>query len=115
MQTQHIGRAGEDAVCNLLKQKGCIVIQRNIRFRFGEIDILAKSAQGTLLVVEVKTRSKVAKGRGADAITPHKRRCLQRCLGVVAQQFPEVPVRCVLAEVVPGKPIRLYHLELGSW
>jgi putative endonuclease len=50
-----VGRIGEDIACEFLKSRGYKILGRNIKERFGEIDILAKDKTGTLLFVEVKT------------------------------------------------------------
>ena len=52
-----IGQTGEDLACDYLKSLKYAVLDRNIREKFGEIDILAKSKDGRLHFVEVKTIS----------------------------------------------------------
>ena len=49
------GDIGEDIACEYLKKNGCRIILRNFRQKFGEIDIVAKAKDKTLLFVEVKT------------------------------------------------------------
>lgn len=54
MKTKNIGALGEDVACAFLKKKGFVIIERNYRLSFGEVDIIAK--KGSLLhFVEVKT------------------------------------------------------------
>ena len=53
-----VGQFGEDLTANHLAAKGWQIIERNVREKFGEIDILAKTADGRLHFVEVKTISK---------------------------------------------------------
>jgi len=48
---------GEEIACLYLKRKGYKIKKRNVRERFGEIDILAKDREGVLVFVEVKTLS----------------------------------------------------------
>lgn len=50
-----LGRYGEDLATDYLKDQGYDVLERNIRYRFGEVDIIAKK-ENMLIVVEVKTR-----------------------------------------------------------
>ncbi len=52
------GRLGEDIACDYLKSKGYSIIRRNYRAKIGEIDIVAKSPDRTLVFVEVKTLEK---------------------------------------------------------
>ncbi len=53
-----VGQLGEDLTANHLAAKGWQILERNVREKFGEIDILAKTADGRLHFVEVKTISK---------------------------------------------------------
>jgi len=49
------GRLGEDLACKYLTNKGYKIIERNHRKPWGEIDIISRSPDGTLVFVEVKT------------------------------------------------------------
>jgi len=51
-----IGAQGERAAANMLKGKRYRLMARNLRNRFGEIDLLALAPDGrTVVIVEVKT------------------------------------------------------------
>lgn len=52
---QDIGKLGEDAACDFLKEKGFKILFRNARNKFGELDIVARDRDNTLVFVEVKT------------------------------------------------------------
>ncbi len=52
-----LGTVGEDLTCKYLKSQRFEILGRNIREKFGEIDVLAKGLDGTLHFVEVKTIS----------------------------------------------------------
>ena len=54
---QIIGKIGEDLACGYLVNKGYEILTRNYREKFGEIDIVSKSPDKTLVFVEVKTMS----------------------------------------------------------
>lgn len=54
-QKSELGAKGESAACLFLERKGYRVISRNVRYPWGELDIVAKSPDGTLVLVEVKT------------------------------------------------------------
>lgn len=75
---QIIGTFGEDATVEFIRQQGFVVIDRNWRIREGEIDIIAKLADGTFVFIEVKTRTSAAFGHPLEAINPDKARRLQR-------------------------------------
>ena len=51
------GKKGEDIAVDYLVEKGYVVLERNWRFKKAEIDIIAKDDDGTLVFVEVKTRT----------------------------------------------------------
>jgi putative endonuclease len=60
------GAWGEAKACGYLVEKRFRIIDRNVRRPWGEIDIVSKSPDGTLVFVEVKTMH----GRGPNALTP---------------------------------------------
>lgn len=51
-----MARLGEDLACHRLQAGGLTVVERNRRFRNGEIDVIARDG-GHVVFVEVKTRS----------------------------------------------------------
>ena len=72
-----LGRVGEDAAAAALTARGYLILRRNVRTRYGEIDLVA--AHGSEIVfIEVKTRTAGDRGRPFDAIHPAKQRRLAR-------------------------------------
>lgn len=55
MHKTRIGFLGEDIACSFLKDKGMKILYRNLRWPWGELDIVARANDGTLIIVEVKT------------------------------------------------------------
>jgi putative endonuclease len=53
---QQLGRSGEDLAAEHLQRRGCTIVERNYRTRWGELDIVAYDGR-TLAFVEVKARS----------------------------------------------------------
>ncbi len=51
-----IGDAGEKIAERFLKKKGFIILEKNFKNRYGEIDIIAKD-EDWLVFIEVKTKS----------------------------------------------------------
>lgn len=102
MATRHqLGRAGEEIACRYLQGKGYRILDRNVVFRSrgiarSELDVVAAAPDGTIVVVEVKTRSA---GHGGElpeaAVTAHK----IRALTIGAQRYlrdrgtPDAPLR----------------------
>lgn len=70
---KHAGNLGEDRAAEWLGQQGYVVIERNWKTRFCEIDIIA-TKHNVLHFVEVKHRQSRDQGGGIAAITPAKLR-----------------------------------------
>lgn len=71
-----LGRRGEDLSCELLESKGMVILARNVRTNFGELDIVGRDG-GMLVFVEVKTLRRIGRFRPIDN---YKRRQMQRNL-----------------------------------
>lgn len=67
-----IGNQGENMACVLLKKRGYLVVDRNFRSRFGEIDIIAKK-DGVYHFVEVRLRTNSDFGTPAETVNAKKR------------------------------------------
>lgn len=75
---QRAGDAAEDAACELLAARGCRIVARNIRYREGELDIVAWDG-ATLAFVEVRLRRDGGRFGGAAAsVDAFKRKRLAR-------------------------------------
>ncbi len=72
-----LGDRGEDLAAAFLKKQGYKVLERNYRTPLGEIDLIARH-QGTLVFIEVKTRSGDRFGSGRDAVHHGKQARLRR-------------------------------------
>lgn len=72
-----LGNRGEDLAVKFLKGKGYRLITRNFKTSIGEIDIVAED-NGTLVFVEVKTRSAVSFGHPFEAVTYRKREKIKK-------------------------------------
>jgi putative endonuclease len=73
-----LGRRGEDAAAQWYRDGGYVIVARNWRCRDGEIDIVARAQDGTLVICEVKTRSSSAFGSPFEAVTVAKQGRLRR-------------------------------------
>ena len=98
MSTLELGRAGEDLAAAHLEACGWQIVERNLRLRHGEIDIVAL-AHTTLVIVEVKTRRTVVTGVPQAAVTPDKLRRLRRLAGAYLMDH-STPHRDVRIDVV---------------
>ena len=70
---QVLGAQGESIACAELERLGYSIVERNYRSRFGEIDIVANDA-GTVVFVEVKTKTSGDFGDPVEEVTPQKQR-----------------------------------------
>ncbi|MFA6407586.1 MAG: YraN family protein [Candidatus Paceibacterota bacterium] len=61
-----LGKEGEDFACGYLVEKGFQIIERNFGASWGELDIVAKAPDKTLVFVEVKT----VRGNNFQNLTP---------------------------------------------
>lgn len=66
MEKQEKGKFGEDLACGYLVKKGYKILRRNARSKWGELDIVAKSKDQTLVFIEVKAMT----GMGAEGLKP---------------------------------------------
>src|SRR5574340_1142891 len=71
------GNKGEELVVRFLKNAGYRVVERNYRCRLGEIDIVALDG-GTLVFVEVKSRTSESFGDPQLAVGPDKQKKISR-------------------------------------
>lgn len=71
-RNQATGNQGEQLAAEHLQRNGYTLLERNFRSRGGEVDIVAKDRDGTLVFVEVKTRRSLAYGLPQLAVTPRK-------------------------------------------
>ena len=74
---QQAGDAAEAAACAHLVQAGCRILARNVRFREGELDVVADDG-GTLVFVEVRMRRDDRFGGADGSVDRHKRQRLVR-------------------------------------
>ena len=87
------GREAEDEALAWLAARGCRLVTRNYRSRFGEIDLIVRDGP-VLVFVEVRKRSNSAFGGAAASITASKRdKLLATARQYLAGLGREVPCR----------------------
>lgn len=93
-----LGRLGEQRAADYLKTLHYEILARNWRCRRGEIDIVALD-EGTVVIVEVKTRSTDRFGLPVEAVGPIKLSRLRALAGewlaCRAERFPRVRIDVV--------------------
>lgn len=97
--SRQVGDEGEEAAAAYLRHRGYSIRGRNIRFPYGEIDILAEDPDGCLVVVEVKTQRSLAYKDPLLQVNPHKARTLWRLAQTVTLRYPSEDVRIDIVSV----------------
>ena len=98
-----LGQFGENLACEYLVENNFKLIERNFRQKWGEIDIIVKAPDKTLVFVEVKTvrdveklhlgndkQSNVGQISAEDQLTDAKLIKLQRTASLYANHNPEI-------------------------
>lgn len=102
-----LGPIGEEIAARALADRGYRILERNVRSRAGEIDLLATDGE-TLVAVEVKARTVQDAtciprfGRPAEAVTATRLSRLERALEAYCRRTrrPPGPCRIDVVEVL---------------
>lgn len=86
-----VGQLGENLACQFLAKNGYEILLRNYRCQLGELDIIARSSDKTLVFVEVKTMnqqtgSTTAELTAEDHLTFFKLKKLQQLAEMFANK-----------------------------
>lgn len=98
-----LGKAGEEAAVRLLRSSGYRILGRNVRARFGEIDVVAWDG-ATLCFIEVKARRNLAMGWPEEGVTEEKQRRLKRLATwyLKMRRLTETPARFDVVSLLWG-------------
>jgi putative endonuclease len=101
---QQLGAEGEARVAHHYEERGYTVLDRNWRCRDGELDLVLRDGR-TLVVCEVKTRSSVAFGTPAEAVTAKKQAKLRTLARqwLASSSFRPRQIRFDVAAVLAGE------------
>jgi putative endonuclease len=109
MDRRALGLRAEQVAAEYLAAQGAELIFRNYRRRLGELDLVALH-RGTLLIVEVRTRSSDAYGGAAASVDGLKRRRIAWAAQQLLQQrrdLARLPVRfdvTIVSQLSAAKP-----------
>lgn len=98
-----LGLIGEEEAARFLSRSGYAILDRNVRTRAGEIDLVAKEGK-TLVFVEVKTRKDAAPGDAPPQAAVNTRK--QNRLGKLAhgylkaKRLRQIPCRFDVVSVI---------------
>jgi putative endonuclease len=110
--TTQAGRRGEDLACRHLESQGLTLLERNYRCRAGEIDLVMLDG-GTLVLVEVRSRTSAAHGSAAATVGARKQRrftLAARHLMLTRPQYRRLAARFDVVAIDPapgGGPAQL--------
>lgn len=109
---QRFGQWGEAIAAQYLEQHGFLIIERNWRCQYGEIDIIAQElSSGFMAFVEVKVRRPGQFGRAIASISPAKERSLRQAIEHYVMEYSvTVPYRCDVIAIDQGGQTILQHL-----
>lgn len=110
-----VGRYGERVAVDHLERAGFVVLDRNWRCRWGELDVVARDGR-SVVAVEVKTRRSLAAGHPLEAVTPAKVARLRRLLGAWLEEHAELRWAEIRLDVVsvlrpPRGPAEVEHVR----
>lgn len=107
-----LGKLGEELALAHLQKKGYTILETNWIFQKAEIDIIAQK-ENILVIVEVKTRSKIDLGLPQDFVKPKKIQLLVKAVNeYVITKDIEVTVRFdIIALHKQGNKFIIEHLE----
>jgi putative endonuclease len=109
-----LGKLGEEIAARHLRRRGWLIVGRNVRSPYGEIDVVAEDGP-VLVFLEVRTRSSRAFGTPEESITAAKRERMARCALAYLAGSPrpdrEWRIDLIAIELQNGRVARLEHHE----
>lgn len=84
--SKNMGRIGEELAATFLSNKGYQILCKNFRWKYGELDVVAKKGR-LLAFVEVKTRAESFYGTPGEAVTKEKRKKMEYTARYFIQRF----------------------------
>lgn len=88
------GQMFEDLALAFLQRQRMRLVARNVRSRFGEIDLVMREAEGTLVFVEVRARGGPAFGGALASVTTLKQRRIAYAAAEFLNRFPQSSSTC---------------------
>lgn len=108
-----LGKIGEEIAAQYLLRNGYKILRQNFFFDKAEIDIIAQKEEGTVVIVEVKTRNSDFFGDPQSFVTPAKIKLLVKAANeyIVSNEL-DVEVRFDIIAVLKNQKMeKLEHFE----
>lgn len=101
---QQLGRDAEDAAARFLEAHQLTILVRNYRCRTGELDIIAETPEGVVVIAEVRLRADNRYGGGAASVDWRKQRRIQRATCHLLAREPALARRALRFDVLDLAP-----------
>lgn len=101
---QKIGRDAEDAAARFLQSHDLAILARNFRCRGGELDIIAETRDGVVVIAEVRLRADARYGGAAASVDWRKQRRIQRATHHLLARQPALARRALRFDVLDLAP-----------
>ncbi len=100
-----LGQWGQKQCEKFYKAKGCRTLARNFACRSGEIDLIIGQQDGTVIFVEVKTRSSEKYAKAESAITYSKKLRMVKAARLFVKDYKleDSPLRFDVVIVMPDE------------
>ena len=110
-EKKNTGNKGEDLAAEFLVGKGWQILNRNFRFGYCEIDIIARK-ENWILFVEVKTRSCSYYGYPEEFVSSQQANCIFRAADEFVHRINwHGHIRFDIISIIPGVPPEVTHFE----
>lgn len=91
--TTELGAGAEELACRYLIDQGYLLLARNYRCRYGEIDLIMGD-DSTIVFVEVRMRSRTDFGSGAESVDGRKQGRILRSAEHYLKRHATLLARC---------------------
>ena len=110
---QRIGEIGEAYAHEYFKDRGYVIMERNYRNRYGEIDIIARDARWNIIFIEVKARKNYRFGAPSEAVNREKQVHIKRVATsyLIKNRLINNPIRFDVIEILLGQKFELNHIK----
>lgn len=99
-----LGRDAEHAAAGFLEAQCLRILARNYRCRGGELDIIAETPAGVVVIAEVRLRADARYGGGAASVDWRKQRRIQRAASHLLLRLPALARRPLRFDVLDMAP-----------
>ena len=113
MHNQAVGNLGEDLAVDFLKQKGYVIINRNLKLSYFELDIIAQIGS-KIAFIEVKTKATTDElWDPEDLLTPRKYQAFKKAVQMYCTQnkiaLNDINLELIAIDLTQDKMANIKH------